>query len=100
NQIRKFQNGVFINGFATSLDQNWTITGNIIGSTVSTDKMGFRGMLIENAQSFTISGNSITGVVTATSSTASGITVSGTINGGSILANVISDVKNTNTSGY
>ena len=63
-------------------------TGNAIGSTVATDKMGFRGIFLQNAQNFAISNNTINGVVSSTSSssTMSGIHVAGTLNTGSILA--------------
>ena len=62
--------------------------------------MGFRGILIQNAQNASVSANTITGVTTSSTSTASGISVTGTISGGSILGNIISDIKNTNTGGY
>ena len=100
NLITKFQNGIYQNGNATTLAQNWTITGNTIGSTVSTDKMGFRGILFQNAQNFSVTNNVIVGVTTAATSTASGIVATGAISGGSINGNVISDIKNTDFDGY
>ena len=42
---------------ATTLDQNWAITGNNFGSTVAADKLTFRGAFLGNAQAFSISGN-------------------------------------------
>ena len=98
NQVTKFQNAFFLSGEATTLDQNWIVSGNIIGSTLASDKMGFRGLLIQNAQNFSVDHNAIAGVTTASTSTATGIGVSGTITGGSVAANSISDIKNTNTS--
>jgi hypothetical protein len=74
--------------------------GNQIGSAVSTDKMGFRGILFENAQNFSVTNNTIVGVTTATTSTASGIVATGTISGGSITGNIIGDITNTNSGGY
>jgi 6-phosphogluconolactonase (cycloisomerase 2 family) len=99
NQFLRAQNGAYISGAAT-LDQNWLVTGNAIGSTIPADKMTFRGIAILNAQNFVISNNTIAGVVTSTTSTSTGIAVFNTINTGSISGNRISDVKNTNTGGW
>lgn len=96
----KSQNGVFALGNATVLDSNWRIIGNTAGSVTVSEKLGFRGIAVQNATNFRISGNTIQGVITSTTSTAAGILVGAMLNGGVISRNMISDVKNTNTSGY
>ena len=77
-----------------------SITGNSIGSTVAASKIGFNGIAVFQQASATVSNNTIQGVNTATTSTASAIRVAGTANGISINANNISDVKNTNATGF
>jgi hypothetical protein len=92
----KAQNGIFILGNATLVDMNWNILNNIVGSTNAPDKLGLRGVALQNAQNFVISGNTIQGAVTATTTTSSGILVGGLATNGMISRNMISDVKNTN----
>ncbi len=101
NAISTVQNALFLSG-ATGLDQNWVIVGNTFGSTVTANKLSFRGMFLGNAQGFTITANSIAGVLSAATSTATvtGIQLGGVINGGTITANRISDIKQVNTTGY
>ena len=101
NSIFRVQNSAFLSG-AAALDQNWLITGNTFGSTVAADKNIFRGMFLANAQSFVISNNTINGVVSTATSTSnmSGIQLSTALNGGSVFGNKISDIKQTNTTGY
>jgi S-layer family protein/all-beta uncharacterized protein len=102
NAIFRAQNAMYLRGNSTTLDQNWMVTGNTFGSTVAADKLIFRGMLIGNAQSFTISGNTINGVSStiSSSSTMSGILAAFKISGGTISGNKISDIKQTNTTGW
>jgi len=102
NVVTRVQNAAFLYGAASGLDQNWSITGNTFGSTVAADKLGFRGMFIANAQNFTVSQNTIQGVVSSptSSATMSGIQVAGTIAGGAIERNQISDIKHTSTTGW
>ncbi|MEO7309751.1 MAG: T9SS type A sorting domain-containing protein [Chitinophagaceae bacterium] len=102
NTINRVQNGVFISGNTTTLDQNWLVTQNNIGSSVAADKVSFRGILISGSQNFTISKNNISGVSssTGTSSTMSGIYVNGNINTGIIAGNKIKDIRQNNTGGW
>ncbi len=101
NLLYKAQNGIYQRGNAASLDQNWLITKNDIGSAVVAEKMGFRGMAIINAQNFTVSNNNIAGVNDGglTVSNMSGILVAGNINTGTINLNKISDIKHTSVFG-
>ncbi|MEO6596724.1 MAG: cadherin-like beta sandwich domain-containing protein, partial [Planctomycetota bacterium] len=98
----KVQNAAYLVGNGTTFDQNWMVLGNTFGSTVVADKLGFRGLLIGNAQDFVISGNTINGVVSSTSSssTMTGIQMAFAVNGGAITANKISDIKQINTTGW
>ncbi|WP_177729850.1 T9SS type A sorting domain-containing protein [Flavobacterium inviolabile] len=100
NTFNKMQNAIFAIGNATTPDQGFVITGNVIGSATAVDKLGFRGVAVQNAQGFVISGNQIFGVTTTTTSTASGILVGGNAINGTVFNNKISDIKNTNTTGY
>ena len=102
NVITKVQNALYLSGNVAALDQNWNVLGNTFGSTVVADKLGFRGMLIGSAQSFTISANTIAGVISTptSSSTMNGIQVAFANNGGTISRNSISDIKQTNTAGW
>lgn len=104
NVITKVQNALYLRGGATAgtFDQNWLVTGNTMGSTVAADKLSYRGMLIGNAANFTISGNTVQGVVSGTASTAAmiGIQVALGIAGGEITGNTINNIEQTNTAGY
>jgi hypothetical protein len=102
-RIFRVQNAAFLRGpTAAPFDQNWLITGNDWGSTVAADKLIFRGMLIGNAQNFTVSNNVINGIssTTTTSSTMTGIQIALLVNGGTVTGNKISDVKHNNTTGW
>ena len=102
NSVIKAQNAAFISGIATTFDQNWVVTGNTFGSTVASEKLSFRGMLIGNAQNFVISQNTILGVNSTSTSTSimNGIQVATAVNGGLITRNNIGDIKQTNTGGF
>lgn len=100
NEFSKLQNGVFAIGNATTMSSGWNISGNRIGSTVLADKMGFRGIAVQNAENFVVNDNIIGGITTSSTSTSAGILIGGTINTGVVNGNKISDVKNTNTGGY
>ena len=101
-RIFRVQNAAFLRGNGTTFDQNWLITGNDWGSTVTADKLQFRGMLIGNAQNFTVSNNVINGInsTTTTSSTMTGIQIALLVNGGTVTGNKMSDIKHNNTTGW
>jgi photosystem II stability/assembly factor-like uncharacterized protein len=102
NTINNSQNAVFSFGNATMLDDNMWIAWNNFGSTDITQKHGFRGILISNAQNSTVANNMIKGVRSSTTSTATmtGIQLSGTLNNVRIESNNISDIKQVNTTGW
>jgi Domain of unknown function DUF11/Thrombospondin type 3 repeat len=100
NLIIKAQNGVYVRGNDASLDQNWAITGNSVGSTAPAEKLGYRGIFFASAQNTNVTNNTVMGVTTSTSATASGIGCAYVVDGGSISGNRISDIKNTSTEAY
>ncbi len=99
--LYRAQNGIYARGNTSSLDQNWLITQNGIGSaSVVADKMGFRGIAVMNSQNFNISKNTITGVTLGTSGfDAYGIALVLNINTGNIIENKVSDIKHTSVYG-
>ncbi len=96
------QNGIYMAGNATVYDQNTLISGNTFGSTVTADKLGYRGLSVQNQKNFSIVGNTIAGVVLPSTSTSicTGISIYGSIDGGTIANNKVSDIKQLNTTGY
>ena len=96
------QNAIFAIGNATTTDTGHIIRNNVIGSTVVADKMLFRGIAVQNAQNFEISGNTVTGAVLgpSSSSLAVGILVGANVTNGKVFNNKISDIRSTNTLGY
>lgn len=100
NSFNKAQNAIFAIGNATSTDTGFMIKNNVIGSAVATDKMGYRGLAVQNAKNFEISGNVISGVTLASTATSAGILVGAAATNGLIFNNKISDISNTNASGY
>ena len=84
----------------TGNESGTVISGNLIGSATAGNKIGMSGIEIYQQTGVSVTGNTIFGVTTETSYTASGIYVSGTQSGGTISGNKISDIKNTNTTGY
>ncbi len=101
NQVFRVQNSMFIAGNATNFDLNWSITNNEFGSTTTADKNSFRGMLIRDSQNFMIAGNTVRGIQSAATTTAamSGIQLAGLLNGGTVVKNRLSDIKNVSTTG-
>ena len=100
NVFNRAQNAMFIVGLGTNQDDGAVIKDNTVGSTDPLEAMGFRGIAVQNAKNFMISGNTVTGVSTASTSTSSGILVGATINNGIVTQNQVSDVSNTNAGGY
>ncbi|MCX6166276.1 MAG: T9SS type A sorting domain-containing protein, partial [Ignavibacteriae bacterium] len=99
NSINTCQNAIYQYGIATG-DQNYTVQNNTFGSAVVANYLGYRGAIFQNLQNFTIDNNSITGVSTTGTGTATAIWVLGASSNGTITKNVISNVKNTNAGGW
>ncbi|MBD8083986.1 T9SS type A sorting domain-containing protein [Chryseobacterium caseinilyticum] len=102
NSFVRAQNGIFAVGNATNTDTGWIIKDNVIGSTVATDKMLFRGIAVQNAKNFEVSGNTITGVALPATSTglSTGILIGAAVSNGVVYKNRISDIKQPNPAGY
>lgn len=100
NTFNRAQNAMFVIGLATNQDDGAVIKDNTIGSSNPLERMGFRGIAVQNAKNVMISGNMINGVSTSSTSTSSGILVGATINNITVTGNQINDVSNTNTGGY
>lgn len=102
NAFHSTQNGMYLRGNATTMDQNWLVKDNVFGSVNPAEKHSFRGFLIGNAQNFVIEGNLVEGVQSATASTAamSGIQVALNVSNGTVRNNRVRDIKQVNTTGY
>lgn len=99
NAVSTASYGIAVVGSSAG-DSSVVITGNAIGSATPANKIGYRGIFVSNQSNFSVTDNAVMGVTIASTSTASGIIVLGAISGGTIEANKISDIKNTNTGGY
>ena len=55
NAIKRSRTPPYMIGNAATLDQNWLLTQNDVGSATVAEKLGFRGFFIGNAGNFTIS---------------------------------------------
>jgi hypothetical protein len=102
NLIRSSQNAVYSFGNATISDNNMNISLNTFGSSTVAQKLGFRGILIQNDSNSTVTQNTILGIVSSTtsSSTMAGIYIGGNQTNVTVSRNSISDVKQTNTAGW
>ena len=100
NVFNRAQNAVFAVGLATNPDLGAVITGNTVGSADPLEKMGYRGIAVQNASDFVISKNDIKGVTLASTATVSGILVGAAISNGVVTQNKVSDITNTNAGGY
>ncbi len=85
---------------------NIIISDNDLGSDVTADQLGRYGIVLIGTNGFTISNNTVFGIITSTSgpnygillgynSTSGGGAVNGTVTG-----NIVHDIINTNTGGY
>ncbi|MBE7516770.1 MAG: carboxypeptidase regulatory-like domain-containing protein [Chloracidobacterium sp.] len=101
--VKSVQNGVFTSGDATTPDQNWTIAENNFGSSVTAEKLSYRGALVQGAKDTVITENLVSGVnsSTSTSATMSGILVGGTVHdGATVTKNIIRDIRQNSTIGW
>lgn len=94
------QYGVYVYGDDITADQALQINNNTFGSTVTaSDKMGLKAIYIHGVNNYSISGNIIHGVSSASAVVAAGIAITGNSSNGTISKNKISDIKQTSTSG-
>ncbi len=85
---------------------NIVISGNLLGSDVTADQLGRYGIVLIGTNGFEISFNTVFGIIVSTSGPNYGILLGynatsggGAING-SVEANIVHDIINTNASGY
>lgn len=100
NFITNMQNAAYLRGNTTTYDTGVVVYGNTFGT--SSANLGFRGMLIGNSKNFRIYANTISGVISSSSSSATmqGIQVALNVDGGNIYKNSISNIKQINTTGW
>lgn len=100
NLVRRGFVGIEVVG-ATGNETGLIIRNNTIGSATSGDRVQSDGIAFFQQQGAIVEGNTIAGVSTSSSSLIpNGIYVDGTISGGFIRNNTISNIRHTNTSGY
>jgi hypothetical protein len=101
NVIASVQNAIYTAGDQVTRDQGLIVSGNVLGSSTVAEKLSVRGIAIQNAVNFQITGNHILGVASSVSATATvgGILVAGLIDTGKIDRNEIRDVKQKGTVG-
>ena len=95
NAVKQAMYGLAIVG-PTGNEAGTVITSNTVGSTVTGEKIGLRGIAVFQQQNVNVSNNTVMGINstnTGANSFASGIAVLGTASGGTINANNISDIK-------
>ena len=54
NAIKGVANAAYISGEATTLDQNWLLTENEVGSTTVAEKLAYRGFYVGRAANVVI----------------------------------------------
>ena len=103
NDINTSYYAIYVNGAIIGESGN-IINGNILGSSATGKKSGYRSLFLSNQNNFTVSKNLIPGVSSTfyTGSEAdatAGIVISGSCSVGVISGNNISDIRNTSNLG-
>ncbi len=99
NIVKSAQSGIVVVG-PTGNETETIISNNVIGSSLTAEKLGWSGIEIYQQAGVEVFGNIINGITSSSSITATGIGVYGTISGGNIYKNKIYNIKNTSTSGW
>lgn len=86
--------GIVFSG-ATANDITNSVTGNTVGSAVAASKIGTAGIFVSNQQGVTVTGNTVMGINSTGNVLTAGIYAAGTMAGGTIATNKVSDIKNT-----
>lgn len=100
NIFNRFQNGIFAIGPADTNDEGLSIIQNMVGSPTLAEGLGFRGIAVQNTKNFLVNKNTIMGVNIVSTSTAVGLLIGGEASNGIISQNQISNIRNSNPSGY
>ncbi len=99
NTLNTSWNGIALLGVVGN-EANNTITNNNIGSTTTNNKIGCTGIYVSNQANFNVSNNTVFGVSFSGANFITGISINGTISGGTVSKNKISDIKNPSSTGY
>ena len=99
NALTKAQTGIKMVG-SISNDIGNQIVGNDVGSSLPADKLSVCGIELQKQEDCQVLNNSITGVVSSSNTTASGIRLSDTDFSINIGNNKLADIKNTNPAGF
>lgn len=104
NAVNTCYNGIMLVGPTTG-ETNNVVSGNVVGSTLSTKKLGYRGVYISNETNVQVSGNTVSGIVSSIGmgsdvEPTAGVVVAGAISGGAIASNIINSISNTSVGGW
>lgn len=92
--------GLYIGGTTTNTADNLNINNNIFGSAITSEKLSFRGIEINNVNTSTIAQNEIFELKVTTSINPAGISTLGTCNTNVISRNKIYGIWSTSTTGW
>lgn len=101
NSVKNCWIGVLVMGTTTNQCDNVTVRDNVIGSTVATEQVSYRGITLQNVINGLVERNTVSSLIINTSNSNAGIEVYGTATTGSIIRkNKIYDIKSSSASGY
>jgi len=98
NQVLTARTGIQIVGVtSTGIDDNTSITGNLIGDNILANSIGRFGLVLQVANTATISGNTVKNIFLASdTSSATGMSLA-TLTGSSVSQNTITGITNSTT---
>lgn len=99
NQIKRAYFGIYIGGTATNMADNLMISGNLLGSNTTGENLSYRGILMANANTPTITTNEIFNLKVNTSVNIAGIEMTSG-NSYMISRNMIHGIWSTSTGGW
>lgn len=105
NSINTCYYGMLITGPAAGGETNNVVSTNLVGSTQTVKKLGYRGIYIANQTNIQVFGNTVNGInssmgVGSDTEPTGGIIISGVISGGSVAANFVNDIRNSSVGGW
>jgi len=101
NAISKAYYGIYASGASTGLINNLVINDNTLGSTVSSDYIGYFGIYLSGANAPQVKGNEVYNMITSTLSVnIAGINLNADLTNPLIESNIIHDIQNNNSGGW
>lgn len=101
NEIKRAFFGIYIGGTTTGLSDNLNISSNLLGSNNAGENLSFKGILLNNVITSTVTTNSIFNMNVNTANNIAGIEISGTPSGTiTVSRNKINSLASTNNVGY